>query len=200
MNQLLYSLSLAFLCGVLFSCKKGDDGAQGPAGPQGAQGPAGATGAQGPAGATGATGATGAAGSANVISSSWLSVSMSDWKDTTMTNIPPAQRVIKSAPMLTQPILDNGVILVYIKSVQEATINQLPFTYSNASPRVHNYIPQLGGIILYEYAIDGSGGVASTDYQYRYILIPGGLNDGRMAKDWKKMSYKEICSALQIPE
>lgn len=178
---------------VFSACKKGDTGATGPQGSQGPQGAAGAT------GATGAAGATGATGSANVIYSDWLSVTAAEWKDTSMTNITQAKRIYKTAGALTQQILDSGVMLVYLRDAFSMTY-QLPFTYNISPARVHNYIPLVGRFLFYEYATDGSGGVSSTTNKYRYILIPGGVKTNGRVRNWKQMSYGEVCGLLQIPE
>lgn len=177
-NTLLAALlfSITFYC-----CKKGETGPAGPAGPQGPQGSQGST------------------GSANVIYSDWLSVSASEWKDTVMTNIPRAQRVIKTASALTQQILDSGVILAYLKDVAN-NIYPLPFTYNINPARVHGFVPNIGKFTFYEYATDGTGGVPSTTNRYRYILIPGGTKTGGRLVDWSKFSYMEICRFLRIPE
>lgn len=116
-----------------------------------------------------------------------------------MTNITRAQRVLKTATALTQPILDSGVILVYLKDPATSTY-QLPFTYNISPARVHSYIPTLGKFVFYEYSTDGSGGVPSTTNKYRYVIIPGGVKTGKTNEQWGRMSYKEICKAFQIPE
>jgi hypothetical protein len=180
-----YSLSLFLFISILMvSCQKGDTGPVGPVGPAGPTGP------QGPQGATGTT---------NVIYSDWLSVSAEEWKDTTMANVTRAQRVIKTASALTQNIIDNGVILVYLNN-DVTNYYQLPFTYNINPARVHNYIPLVGKFIFYEYATNGSGGLTSTTNKYRYILIPGSIKTNGRTLNWSSMNYKEVCKSLSIPE
>lgn len=116
-----------------------------------------------------------------------------------MTNITQAKRVYKTASALTQPILDSGVMMVYLRDAFNMTY-QLPFTYNISPARVHNYIPLVGKFLFYEYATDGSGGVSSTTNRYRYILIPGGVKTGGRMLNWNQMGYKELCSRLGIPE
>ena len=167
----------------MLSCQKGDTGPQGPAGPQGPQGNQGASGT-----------------AANVIYSDWLTVTAGEWKDTVMTNITAAKRIIKIASKLTQPILDSGVILVYLKDPIINTIYQLPLQYNINPVRIHNYIPRVGSFIFYEYSTDGTGGAASTINQYRYVIIPGLVRTTGRVMNWNQMSYAEVCRILEIPE
>ena len=184
MKHTIPSIIFTLLLAVFFGCQKGDTGPQGPAGPQGPVGP------QGPQGNPGTT---------NVIYSDWLSTTAAEWKDTVMTNITQAVRVIKPASAITQPILDSGVMLVYLKDYVN-TIYQLPFSYNINPVRVHNYIPVVGKIIFYEYATNGSGGYVDILHKYRYIIIRGTVKTNGRVRDWKQMSYEEVCNALNIPE
>src|SRR5215831_19603472 len=89
--------------GVLqFNCSK-----EGPTGPQGATGP------QGP---TGAAGAAGPAGSANVIYSPWFLTGAAGWDTVTNAATYGAYATFdKAAAGVTQDIMDNGIVLSYMK-------------------------------------------------------------------------------------
>ncbi|HEU4860481.1 MAG TPA: hypothetical protein VFT15_11610, partial [Chitinophagaceae bacterium] len=127
MKTIFSFVTFALTITCILSCEKGDTGPQGPAGPQGPQG---------------AQGIQGTPGAANVVYSDWLSVTAGEWKDTVMTNITAAKRIIKTASKLTQPILDSGVILAYLKDPVINTIYQLPFSYNINPVRIHAYIPR----------------------------------------------------------
>lgn len=184
MRKIVFA-SLMLVLFVLFEgCKKGDTGEQGPQGNEGLQGP---------------RGAQGSTGTANVIYSDWLSTTAGEWKDTTLTNFTRSQRVFKTASALTQPVLDSGVVMVYLRDAFNTTYS-LPLTYNVSPSRVHNFIPMVGKFLFFEYATDGSGGFVVLTNKYRYIIIPGGVKTGGRLKNWQSMNYKEVCLALGIPE
>ncbi|NHF61446.1 collagen-like protein [Flavobacteriaceae bacterium TP-CH-4] len=95
---------------------QGEQGEQGPAGPAGPAGPQGATGDTGPAGPTGPAGADGddgADGNANVRAFIFDLSSRS------------GATVIQNIPALTQDVLDNDLILGYLKAV-DREFNPIP--------------------------------------------------------------------------
>ena len=156
---LLFAITL-----IIASCSKG------PAGP------AGAAGAQGPAGPTGNTGATGATGTANVIYSKWLNVTFTG-TDTTgwSTQI--------AAPLLSDSILNMGTIKVYFNAGSDSINSQVVLPLPIYEPFV------IGVIINPYYTLHQITLIASKDvssftnngnhyYQFRYILIPGGVTTG----------------------
>lgn len=156
---------------------RGATGAQGPKGDKGdtgATGPRGATGATGPRGATGATGPQGPAGTANVIYSGWVSFQQAE-RDTLIdgTNLKVNHL---PAPRLTQAIIDNGAIQVYMRF--GTTVLTLPYTARAGSrPNTVSFIPRPGRLLITRFTHDhtppylGFGSV-----QFRYVLIPGGLS------------------------
>jgi len=89
---------------------KGDRGNTGPNGAKGPKGDLGDTGAQGPAGPGGAQGA---AGIGNVIYSKWI--------DPTSLSMTADGRLEIEVPKLTQDILDNGEVYVYLRETRSAS-------------------------------------------------------------------------------
>lgn len=203
----------------------GSNGAPGATGAQGPAGATGATGAQGPAGANGATGPQGPAGTANVIYSAWENVRNPAspfpvfFSDTVING---SNMLVNdlSAPGLTAAIVNNGVILVYMNTNSSA----FPLPYRSFNNLLHDnatvsFIPTPGLIFITVYD-DANTNFASTfplfnpfsgQVSFRYILIPGGVADGRMAQggvagtgytldQLRQMPYAEVCSLLKIPE
>ncbi len=185
------SCSLLVVITLFFSaCSK-----EGPAGPAGAAGPAGP---QGPAGSQGPKGDT---GTANVIYSGWLDVAFKP--DTVHTG-----NVIDTvgyfadinAPKLTNTILSNGEVKVYLNIGTSASMNVVPLPIDAllfgviVSP-----VFQVGKISLI--ASDDVSTFTSTgnqkSLQYRYILIPGGTPSGRYATiNWN--NYNEVKAYLGL--
>jgi hypothetical protein len=201
------SLCLLAITFIAVNCTK--EGPEGPAGATGPQGPAGsngATGATGAAGATGATGAvgpqgpagaTGPAGTANVIYSAWSLPTFT--ASSTFFVAQPA------APGITQAIMDRGVVLAYMSNgtgtaTSGFNVWTLPYTRpGDATLIYHQYVV---GTIVY---------IASanlTGFQFRYVIIPGGVAGGRTTgvggtnytvEQLKAMSYQEVVSLFHIP-
>lgn len=197
----------------------GTNGATGATGPQGAtgvtgpQGPTGAIGATGPQGPIGATGPQGPVGSANVIYSSWFTIA--DWADTTLLLSGAVTRGIRNVSSLTQVIIDNGVILTYLRQAGTNTSgpNLLPFNCVACgvlgNPLVIGALPQPAKIIFYNSFFNGSLGIAITAAELRYILVPGGVVGGRFTSgpaagytvaQVKAMSYAQVSSIFNIPQ
>lgn len=202
---------IILLSATLFAAcsKTGPAGPTGPQGATGAQGPAGANGTNGTNGATGATGPQGPAGTANVIYSAWIAMDP-NVRDTTIdgsnlkvTDIP--------APGLTQAIITQGAILVYFMYAG-SSVFPLPYTsYAGGKANTLNFIPMPGIIFITRFTFDNSASIAFGALSFRYILIPGGVADGRMAQggvagtgytidQLRQMSYAQVCSLLKIPE
>jgi hypothetical protein len=177
--RLLSLLALAITF-IAVSCTK--EGPEGPAGVQGAQGtqgiggPAGPTGPQGPtgpAGTTGSTGPQGPAGTANVIYSSWMSIAameaITPAADTTLPDYPGvSRRWIRTAPGVTQILIDQGIILSYWRVGTGLGPFLLPYIYYSGlstAPAIINQIPAVGKIIYYRAALNGTStsvGLASN--------------------------------------
>jgi len=185
---------LILTLGVLqFSCSK-----DGPVGPQGEAGP------QGPAGAAGAAGP---AGSANVIYSAWFLTGSAGWDTVTnAANYGAYATYDKAVAGVTQAIIDNGIVLAYMKGDPTTGLTDdvfpLPYTigpgfgFSDHWDFVLNTV----GNIRFLYKSDFPwtptelGGIS-----FRYVIVPGGVAGGRI-RDPRKMTYDEVCEAYGIPK
>ncbi|MCR6719006.1 MAG: hypothetical protein NVV59_01685 [Chitinophagaceae bacterium] len=128
----------------------------------------------------------------------------------------------KAAPGVTQAVLNNGLVLSYMKlnpdgtSGNTSSIRQLPYT----NPGAGNEYIQLAytGNITYAHISTAVPGVAVTassgSLEFRYVIIPGSVSGGRSATDQffeingeyytgaslKTMPYQQLCALLNIPE
>jgi hypothetical protein len=216
----LYILLLSFSF-IIVSCTK--EGPEGPVGPIGPQGPAGGTGSTGPAGPAGPTGATGpagpqgpqgpqgATGTANVIYSSWVTVTNADWT----VNSPNSWSYSRTAPGVTTSVINQGVVLVYLR--YSAAVHLLPFNdipnNGGGAITVDYLIPPAGGSILHRLYRTSSPLGSIVDVEFRYVIIPGGVAGGRGANSEKiaeingqtytesqlqAMTYQQVCALLNI--
>lgn len=192
-------LALLFSAITLFSIGCTKEGPEGPAGAQGPQGPPGSTGAAGTPGTPGTPGPAGPAGTANVIYSTWKT-------GVTFTAISgsPAFAGQIAAPGITQTILDQGVVLGYMKGASATVIWPLPYTRPD-------------DILIYAQAALGNWVIISeanltgANISFRYVIIPGGVSGGRFmsgaaingtsytAEELKKMSYEQVAKLFNIP-
>lgn len=218
-------LLLAITLLLAVSCTKegpegpvGATGAQGPTGANGPAGPAGPQGLTGPAGPAGPVGPQGPAGTANVIYSTWAT--QSSWADTTFANfstIGIVSRSIRTAPGVTQAIIDQGIVLCYVQPLATGGIFTLPtLLNSGANALQLNFMLSPGKVIFYVSNLNtGSATGLSAAAPYRYVIIPGGVAGGRggstekMAdikgqlyteSQLKAMSYGQLCDLLNIPQ
>jgi hypothetical protein len=161
-------------------------------------------------GDTGPTGPTGPAGSANVIYSDWYSpatwVAESEYGT--------AQRTYTMTDtLLTQEIVDRGVVLVYMRFVGlNPAIVQLPCTF--ADPAYSFSFRASAGtvkVVYYDIAAQTSTPPAIPSYnQVRYVLIPGGVIASAMQTNGStheqefarlnSMSYSQVCRRYEISE
>ncbi|MEC5146570.1 hypothetical protein [Chitinophaga sp. 212800010-3] len=181
-------LVLAF---IVFTIACSKNGAQGPAGPTG---PAGAAGAAGPAGPAGPKGDTGAA---NVIYSAWLDVKYDTTRDTA--NRPIGFEAVISAPKLTSTILSNGIVNVYFNLNTAAQPAITPLPYVDAQVFI-NFVSAAGKIYLAS-NLDASTGTTSAGakiWQYRYVLVPGGVaaRGSSSSVNWK--DYQSVRKYLGL--
>ncbi len=214
--RLLSILALA-LTFIAVSCTKegpeGPAGATGPQGPTGATGATGGTGPQGPQGPAGPQGPQGPAGTANVIYSSWFT--LTGWHDSTMTDQGFCKVDYKDAPGVTASIISNGVVLAYLAPSSSSTFAYpMPWIYTVSNPNlIVSYRPSVGRMVFYNLQINGGAGgiVPNPSYVYRYIIIPGGIAGGKMTEkaaeikgqiytesQLQSMSYQQVCSLLNI--
>ncbi|MBK9509943.1 MAG: collagen-like protein [Cytophagaceae bacterium] len=167
---------------------KGDSGSVGPrgetgaAGTNGANGLPGATGATGPRGESGATGPQGPkgdAGNANVFYSEWISLK---------SNILPSRETIINAPKITQEVLNNSDIRMFINI--DGGVRALPY-------RELDYYSKLGQILV----TININGIINAGLKVRYVITQGGINIGfGRKKVLESMSYEEVKTLYNIPD
>ncbi len=138
---------------IFINACKGEKGDIGPSGANGTNGTNGTTGATGQTGSTGATGAT---GTSNVF--------YSDWLDLIPNKLPSRESTI-IAPKITQNVLDNSDVRVYVKI--GSLVSALP--YADLSSWL-----LLGKVVI---AVAGNSTI-NTGLKVRYIIIPGGTSIG----------------------
>ena len=213
-------LSFLVILSIAVSCTK--EGPEGPVGATGPQGPAGNTGPQGIPGINGTNGNNGT--SANVIYSSWYTTVAADWS---VAGGPPYWdnfKYIRAAPGITQTIIDNGVILSYMKNwvydsdgsgavpLHSPTTVQLPYFADVFYTDFWDFVITAPGSIRYMYKSNVQWGIgAMPGVSYRYVIIPGLVSGGRYAngaaatyngytKDQLKgMTYAEVAKLFNIP-
>jgi len=193
----------------------GATGPQGPKGDSGTIGPKGDSGINGADGADGATGPQGPAGSSSVIYSSWFTDadfnSTPSWEDSTLTITNEIiARAIKTAPDITAGILDSGIVLSYVRHYSIVSPQLLPYfsKIGTGDPIVPtnlvelNIVPQEGSLIYYFTNLNTSdaSGFSVADFEYRYIIIPGGTMASGRKIDPKTMSYQQVCKTYNIPQ
>jgi len=208
-------LAIAF---IAVSCTK-----EGPEGPIGATGPQGPAGSAGPAVPAGPQGPAGSSGS-SVIYSTWVTSGAANW----VANVPTTTGAYdalasyrRAATGITQAVIDNGVILCYFKATAANqsglgtnVVFQLPYTYIDDDFEDHyDYTVPAPGAIFFTYKT-GTSFASLTAAQlglfaYRYVLIPGGVADGRVAvgsnnkhyslAELKAMPYEKVRELFNIP-
>jgi Collagen triple helix repeat (20 copies) len=221
--RLLSLLALAITF-IAVSCTKegpegptGATGPQGPTGTTGAIGPNGPAGPTGPAGPAGPTGPQGPPGTANVIYSAWATVGSLTTSiplaDSTFADFGQCKRFLRTAPSLTQAILDNGLVLSYWR-VNTIIYSSIPYQfpvgaqiyYLGALPALTNGVFK----IIYFTSIFGTntGWTPNGSAETRYVIIPGVVAGGRSAgvggtnytaDQIKTMPYEQVCRLFNIP-
>lgn len=182
MKKLLLAGLMAVCFAGLWACE----------GPQGPAGPAGETGAQGPAGPQGPTGAT---GTANVIYSNWQAAGT--WQTVNVFGVNRSYIDI-NAPRLTQEILDRGVVLVYVKlTTDNNQVRQLPVTvYAQFTEELIDFSLIVNRIRVWSTPIKPPV-PPSSNYEFRYVLIPGG-QAGRMS--YETLTYDEAKEQFNLAD
>lgn len=182
MRKSLYLFALPMLALALFIGCEGDEGPQGEQGEQGVQGVQGIQGEQGEP------------GTANVIYSEWAQLDGS-WRDTSMFGGNFKVNHL-NAEDLTQDIIDNGVILCYVKYMSYVT----PLPYVNGSYTLAFQLDP-SKILVTTLKPDLSGGVElGSAMELRYVIIPGGVAAKKSTVDYSSMSYEEVCEMFDISE
>ena len=210
----LFALAITLLA---VSCTK--EGPEGPAGATGPQGPVGTTGATGGVGATGPQGPAGPVGpqgppgTANVIYSAWVTVgslhAINPIIDSAFADYGTCKRWIRTAPSLSQGVLDQGLVISYWK-VGTGIYSTIPYQFPVGAQIYH-----LGGVsqlnkIIYFTSIFGTntGWNPNLSAETRYVIIPGTIAGGRgtgvggtnyTADQVRAMSYEQVCQVFNIP-
>jgi hypothetical protein len=183
---------------------------------EGPEGPAGATGAQGPAGSAGAPGTPGAG---VTTYSAWFTPGSAAWSSNATAIAPYGAAYIydKAATVVTQGILDNGIILSFAKGlpievgatvVPTTYVSQLPFTETTYLD-VYDFAASLGKI-TYIYKAGSAPWLpaALATITLRYVVIPGTILTGRSAEptyggftkeELGKMSYEQVAAEFELP-
>jgi hypothetical protein len=196
MKQINSLLALCFIAAFLLvvtSCSK-----TGPTGPAGATGPAGPAGA---AGTAGATGSAGAAGTANVIYSAWLDAAyLPDTVHVGTVIDTVGFYTIAAVPKLTASILASGEIKCYFNFGTAASPLVVPLPYIDI---VNSGISLTPVFYLSTIEIDANANASTQgtgtakQFQWRYILIPGGTA-ARSAINWN--NYEEVKKYLNLKD
>src|SRR4051812_27098988 len=192
----LVGLLLILVSFTLTQCKKGDPGPAGPAGPAGSNGAPGAPGSAGPQGPKGDT------GTANVIYSTWLDVTFDADTSHTGTTIDTLGFYASiSAAKLDSAILSGGEIKVYVNAGTSSNPDVFPLPYLSIYSGL-NITAEFVKNEIFLYANFDASTVTqngSKFLQYRYILIPGGVN-GRVAKAINWNNYNEVKTYLGLKD
>ncbi|NII29254.1 hypothetical protein HB364_29515 [Pseudoflavitalea sp. X16] len=152
----------------------------------------------------GDTGPAGPPGTANVTYSEWFTPNPYI-KDTVFGVW--GFKYNKSAPAITQQVLDSGTVLTFGKllgysiSIWPANVvQQLPIqlTYNVGNVTTDTWSARLTpGNLQIRFVNDRNTYTSiATLHQFRYIIIPGGTKGARVAQ----RTYEEICREYHIPE
>lgn len=158
---------------------------EGDPGPAGTSGVNGQDGANGKDGTNGNDGKDGKNGNANVYSSEWFVIS--PWAGTTKNFY-----FIKTAPEVTQGIIDSGVVLAYTKlSGGGGKVRPLPAIIGSGVTEYNfNFnLPEVGKI---EFTCNLDGSISNSSV-FRYVVIPSSVveNSGLNEDAIKNMEYAQ---------
>ena len=164
-------------------------------------------GEQGIQGEPGIQGEQGDPGTVNIMYSDWMD---QDWNFTDGTTF---KTMLVENENINDSFFENGGIVLgffryqdnvpFILPYQNFTSNTVRSFYSvhfQDGGNVRFNIQSTDGTTLTDDEVNGTG--AGINAQYKYVLIPGGtpLTGAKTANQWKQLSYKEVCKALNIPE
>ncbi len=163
-------------------------------------------------GKEGPRGPAGPAGTANVIYSDWYAPET--WVLLTLYGVHERSYTMTTS-LLTQEIIDHGVVMVYIRFVGlNPQINQLPVIITEGPNNYHFlFRAQAGSIKVVYYFINNPTAdppAIPPDNLVRYVLIPGGvldeaaLSEGvtreQLTGSLGSMPYFEVCRLFGISE
>jgi hypothetical protein len=153
-------------------------------------------------------GAQGPPGTANVLYSPWF-LTGNGWDTTGASSYGAFALFDKATPQITQPVIDSGVVLAYMKGDPTTGLGNevFPLPYSvgvgYGFTDIWDFVLNSPGNIRFLYKSDNPWTTAelATIY-FRYIIIPGGVPavQGGRRLDPRKMTYEEVCQAYGIPE
>jgi hypothetical protein len=154
----------------------------------------------GSTGATGATGPAGPAGPDSVLHSAWVQLAMTATSTEQVgANVDTVYEMDIAAPAVTQTILDSGVVLGYISTIDQNG-NTNVFNASEALQVTY----AVGDVSLFSVGADYS--YANTGFLFRYVIIPGsqvtgdnivsGPLKGYTKKQVQGMSYDAVNKLL----
>ncbi len=158
---------------------------------EGPEGPAGPQGTQGPAGADGEKGAAGEPGTANVLYSAWL-------KPTSWTRQPkngtPYYYADFTAPRLTQAMINQADLKVYVKHPTEpGQVQSLPYSLEGVETISATFSVNNVRIWIRP---SHSNPVTDLTYEFRYVIVPG----GQAIRIASGQTYEEVKALFEIPD
>ena len=171
MKFLTYGLLLTAL--VITSCTK-----------EGPQGPAGIAGANGTNGTNGNDGQDGQNGISNIITSDWFETAWTLPDDKGFHDV--------AVPALTQDILNNSAIMVYMKGnfFGEDVVHPLPVFFRNGTtPTSYRFFAHEGNINI---SFSADAPANSTFTTFKYIIIPTGNTAGKSSSGGKGNVLAEL--------
>lgn len=165
MNKSRFILLVTIIPLTFFLAAASCDGPEGPQGAMGEQGPQGEQGPEGPP------------GTANVIYSDWMNIAWNLTDNATF-----KQMYIEEPRVVEEDFIENGTLLMYFKLEVPEGIVTAPLPFTNGT----DYLTFLAadvpgenveGIVVRLEATDGTTDVQSdwNDYQFRYVMVPGGV-------------------------
>lgn len=171
---------------------------------EGPTGPAGPPGEQGEQGEQGTQGEPGEPGSVNVFYSAWTPFEVNDWvQATSFGQI--VQRLQITEGLVTQDILDQGVVLVYVRFGGSPNPRPLPFTgyiTTGSTPQMLWFDIEVGSITItfQNLTNNDNPGTFGGSNSYRYVIIPGGTPiSGNLVGELSALSYDEVLRRFGIP-
>ena len=156
----------------------------------------------------GDTGPAGPAGTANVIYSDWFTPSA--YTISTVFGLKNFD-YRKTAPGITQVVLDSGAVLTYGKlsgynaliwPTGSVSLMPIAINYLNGStPNIDTWsaIDSVGMLRINLTSSTNAYSSISNAHSFRYIIIPGAVHGGRQI-DLRSMTYGQVCEYLNIPE
>ena len=174
-----------FIAAVAFisSCSK--EGPTGPQGPQGVEGP------QGPSGDQGIQGIPGQDGNANVHSYTY-DVFTSDWNQ-----VAPNYGVDLSVPEITQSILDDGAVLVYLSNGSGGWM-PLPYTsWYSGYARLYKANILYEDVTIWVLDSDLTQTPNPGDRTFKIVVI-GGSVASKMPSNIDLNNYEQVAKYLKL--